>query len=98
MNGRFPFDSPMEPLIKNMRVGECGYTLPWAIEILEDGRGYINSNYPCEERSGGTLCTYIEKRADGYVWVNASTVPPHSRVRKEEHNTWHDMEIKFYAN
>ena len=54
-------------LIKNIRVGQKGYAVPWGSVILKNGDVYLNGMYDIEPESHGTLELYIEKTTNGFI-------------------------------
>ena len=45
--------------IKNMKPGDIGYTVPWAVRVNQDGDCFINGDFTIVEK-GGTCCLKIK--------------------------------------
>jgi hypothetical protein len=59
--------SRIEHTIGGMRVGEIGYTVPWAVAADGDGLLWIDEGFTIHPHSGGTLSMLVERRPGGYV-------------------------------
>lgn len=56
--------------IRNMKVGDNGWTVPWAMSIDAKHHYWLDSVYTVEyQKPGGTVCLRVEKEADGYYVV-----------------------------
>lgn len=85
-----------EPRVGELKIGESGWTLPWALGFGPNGHGFINSHYPVLPRQHGTADVHVAMTEDGLI-VDLS----HSRHtwRKEAHlSEWHDMPIAAIAS
>lgn len=56
-------------LIKDMKPGDSGYILNWAIAI-NDGSLLINLNYDVIPESGSNHTVYLKRTHDGYLAAN----------------------------
>jgi len=50
-------------LIMDMRVGDCGFTVPWA---YDKDTNSLDATYPIREKSGGTVCLCVTRKTGGY--------------------------------
>jgi len=50
-----------ERRIKDMKVGEAGYALPWALEFDREGIPYLNLDMPVQNSAGGTFALPIRR-------------------------------------
>lgn len=57
---------PVEKELGEMRVGEVGFTLPWAMSVLKNGKCYLNNVYPVRGKSKGTSQLFVYRDSDGY--------------------------------
>ena len=55
-----------EVTIKDMIIGESGYTVPWAMYAERDGTLWLNGDYMFEKEPGGTVEMKIERVNGGY--------------------------------
>ncbi len=53
--------------LKNMKVGESGYTVPWAMWVDLDGNCWLNENYTIQGTPGGTVQLKITRVTEGYI-------------------------------
>ena len=56
-------------LIKDMAIGESGYTVPWAMQVDTTRRGRLNPDYPVDPHPWGTLQMRIMRKVDGWSVV-----------------------------
>jgi len=52
--------------IKDMVVGEEAYTVPWSIQVDQDGRCWIRGDYNFSHRPFGTNQMKIRRTRDGF--------------------------------
>jgi hypothetical protein len=57
--------------IKSLRIGESGFTLPWAMHQAHDGTCYLIGDFPVTSEPKGTSSLPIARSEDGMV-VNLS--------------------------
>jgi len=71
--------------IKELRVGQSGYTVPWAMHVDRDGRGWLDPEYTVEQKPTptGTLSMLVTRTPAGY-YLKLSF--PYAR--QFEWNTW----------
>lgn len=62
-----------ERRIEDLGAGEEGWTTPWALYVTEDGRPFLNGDYPLRSESGGTVRMWVAETAGGETVVG--TVP-----------------------
>lgn len=60
-----PLDLVEDNRLKDLLPGESGWTVPWAMAVIND-RCYLNGNYDYHEHPGGTVEMKVEHRRDGY--------------------------------
>jgi hypothetical protein len=53
--------------VRDMRVGDVAFSVPWAVAVTADGRAYINGDYTTEQSPGGTVEMRIERQERGFV-------------------------------
>lgn len=64
--------SRYEKTIDSMKVGESGYTTPWAMWVDLDSHMWLHPKYPVEPSIEGTVDMRVERRDDGFhVWPPA---------------------------
>lgn len=56
-----------EKTIGEMKVGETGWCVPWAMTADEDGTLWLDPNHTIDERPGGTVRMLVRKTANGVV-------------------------------
>ena len=52
--------------IKDLIVGEQAYTVPWSIQVDQDGRCWIRGDYAFTHREFGTSKTAIKRTPNGF--------------------------------
>ncbi len=52
-------------IIRDMKDGESGYTVSWAMQADSNGSLYIHADFPCYPTSGGTVSMHITKTPYG---------------------------------
>lgn len=52
-------------LIRDMKIGDTGYTVPWCVVILKNGDVYMNGKFDVDE-GGGTASLKILRTNIGY--------------------------------
>jgi len=55
-----------ETSIKDMRYGETGWTVPWAMYEIH-GQAYINGNYTAHKKQGGTVSMLVTRIEAGAI-------------------------------
>jgi hypothetical protein len=65
---RLPESMLVDNEIEQMRIGETGLTVPWAMEVSIDGRCFLRPSYTFERtrQRGGTLQMVIGRNIEGY--------------------------------
>jgi hypothetical protein len=63
----------LEDIISNMKEGDVGYTVPWAMFAGEDRRMYIVGTYSIHIVPGGTVHMRITKR-NGEILIDKSSI------------------------
>jgi len=59
-----------ERTIADLRVGESGWTVPWAMDHDEERRCWLNPRHTISQEPGGTVQMQVARREDGYhVWL-----------------------------
>jgi hypothetical protein len=58
--------------ISDMKIGEKGYTYPWAMNVDENGLCWIKLSYPCLKEAGGTVHMRIQRVKGGFLVSLAS--------------------------
>lgn len=69
--------------LRNMKVGDVAYTMPWGMTVNEDMQRFLNGRYHAHKSAGGTVSMRVEKREDGYhvfaprgeKWSPTSDIP-----------------------
>lgn len=69
--------------IKNMKNGDTGYTVPWAIKVNLDGDCFINGDFTIGEE-GGTCCLKVKKVSDGIIAYILDLPNDYKDYEKEE--------------
>jgi hypothetical protein len=70
--------------IKDLIVGEEAYTVPWSIQVDENGRCWIRGDYAFTHRQFGTSKTFIKRTIEGFeVEVMRGTQYEQSRLSPE---------------
>lgn len=60
----------LEKIIREMKIGEVAYTLPWALGVHKDRVGMLDPDYPAEPAPHGTVEMKIQKLPRGFkVWL-----------------------------
>ncbi len=74
--------------IKDMIVGEKAYTVPWSLQVDQNGVCWLRGDYAFRHRKFGTSTMMITRTAEGFeVKVSAGTrfeqlcLPPGARSR-----------------
>ncbi len=57
--------SRVAKLIRDMRPGETGYTVPWAMEVDLDFHGWLRTYFTVSSRPVGTLSMLVRRSNDG---------------------------------
>jgi hypothetical protein len=70
--------------IADMKPGEFGYTVPWAVYLLESGGAEIRGDYYCATRPGGTTELRVLRTGTG---VRVCALAPGVRVAGERHES-----------
>jgi hypothetical protein len=52
--------------IQDLKVGESGWTVPWAIGLDESHKPWINGKYTIHSDSGGTIQAFISRNETGF--------------------------------
>jgi hypothetical protein len=64
--------SSQDPLIKNLKVGQIDYTVPWAMWEDTHRRAWLNPNYDITTDVEGTSHMEIRRDAGGFhVWITS---------------------------
>ena len=53
--------------IKDMKIGQSGYIVPWGMHLECNGECFLNENYTYHDNPGGTVQLKITRIVDGYV-------------------------------
>ena len=53
-------------LISNMRVGQIGYTVPWAMFVDAERNCWLSEHYEFSYEPGGTADMLVERTKDGF--------------------------------
>ena len=69
--------------LKNMKVGQQGYIVPWGMWIDLDGNCYLNENYTLDQSPGGTVSLKITRVNDGYIAHIHEMTEKHKWERQE---------------
>jgi hypothetical protein len=56
----------LEITIKDLQVGESGYTLPWGMWIDLEDHCWLNPDYPVTGEVKGTSRMWVERKENGY--------------------------------
>lgn len=56
-----------ENTIGKMKVGETGYTVPWAMWVDKERNCWLNEDYTIHKGRGGTVQLKIERLKEGYI-------------------------------
>ena len=59
--------SKEEKLIKDLKVGESCYTVPWAMWVNKDNVCFLREDFKASSSKGGTVELKIERVEDGYI-------------------------------
>jgi hypothetical protein len=60
-------DKYIQKEIQNLKIGEFGYTVPWAMWVSLNGKCYLNPQYSVEKTRGGTVQMKITRTKEGYI-------------------------------
>jgi len=71
--------------IKNMKPGDVGYTVPWAVKVNQDGDCFINGDFTIGEK-GGTCCLKIKMTKDGVIAYIFDLPEDYKSYEKEDLN------------
>lgn len=52
--------------LAQLRVGESGYTVPWAMAVTETRLCLLNGKYPYDSQPGGTVQMLVKRDKNGY--------------------------------
>ena len=52
--------------IGNMKIGESGYTVPWAMSFENNGKSWIDTNFEIKSSPRGTSTMMVTRLEDGY--------------------------------
>ena len=74
MIARLPVSLELTDLVKNMKIGQRAYTLPWGMSVGPDRRCWLNGEYPAMGRPHETCCLPIVRTPEGFI-VDARGVP-----------------------
>jgi hypothetical protein len=66
--------------LKDLKVGESCYTVPWGMWVDSKGNCWLNPNYSASDNPGGTVQMYVTRKSDGY-YVNISRCKDHGWQR-----------------
>lgn len=61
----------------NMSVGDERYTLPWAMWVDSNAKGWLDSSYPAEANPHGTFQMLVTRTGEGYI-----VYPPRHEAHK----------------
>jgi len=70
--------------LKNMKVGQQGYIVPWGMWVHSDGQCYLNEEYTFSQSPGGTVSLKITRVNDGYVAHIHEMTEKHKWERQEQ--------------
>lgn len=54
-------------LLKHMKLGDEGWTVPWAMSVDENMLCYLNSEYDLLPHPGGTVSMKVRRTYEGYT-------------------------------
>lgn len=57
----------LEDTIAKMRVGDAGWSVPWAMGVDADRKCWLDPAYTVHDSPGGTVEMRISRTSDGYV-------------------------------
>jgi hypothetical protein len=67
-------ESFIEPSIKDTKIGQTFYTLPWGMWVDLNRMCWLHPDYPVSPEPDGTLSMRVQRRADGFhVWPPATS-------------------------
>ena len=56
--------------LRDMQIGDTGYTVPWAMSVDRDRKCWLRASYTIDTQPGGTVQMRVTRREDGYhVWL-----------------------------
>ena len=53
--------------LKNMKVGQSGYIVPWGMWVDLNGNCWLNEDYEFDSTPGGTVQLKVTRVVDGYI-------------------------------
>lgn len=81
--------------IGDMKVGDSGFTLPWALDVIQTRKGlegWIRSDYPLTGTIQGTSRMRVERHKDGWhVWP-----PEDETYYPSTPSHLHDIPVKMH--
>lgn len=78
--------------IRQMKVGEVGYTVPWAIKIDEDDECFIDGRFSTSEK-GGTCCLKIKMTKDGVIAYINELPDEYKNYEYQEFDKTHFLDV-----
>lgn len=63
-HARLP-DNMRERIIRDMPIGDQGWTVPWAVWADHEGKLWINGRYTLSNNPGGTVEMLVRRSEDG---------------------------------
>jgi hypothetical protein len=66
--------------IKDMIIGEQAYTVPWSVQVDQEGRCWIRGDYDFTHRPFGTSKMSIRRLADGFE-ISTSRDSQYEQIR-----------------
>lgn len=60
-------DHLLERELKDLKVGESAWTVPWAMYVTEDRRCWLHGGYSAFDQQGGTVQMIVTHTKDGYI-------------------------------
>lgn len=65
-----PDNAAVETHLRDMQVGDTGFTVPWAMSVDRDRKCWLRASYPIDPQPGGTVQMRVTRTQDGYhAWL-----------------------------
>lgn len=85
MNDQYFPDYLIEKTVGDLKVGESGWVVSWAIFVDEKRMTYLDTKAGVDSEKCGTVDVLISRTRDGFI----------ADVREAESNRWHSEKIHF---
>lgn len=64
---KLPDSHSRKNAIKDMKIGQVGYTTPWAMKVDLEGNCFLLKDYSVYPEKGGTVCLRLKRVNKGYI-------------------------------